>query len=182
MYTEANPDGYLPIPHGCRIMLKVLELRQKQCSDENIGLVRMQGKDKVIVPAGKTVVLEGTVTVKKFHTERSVLLEHPSVSSLPAGLLVKACLLDSPSNQPCKLPVVVSNESEHDITIPAKSVIAELSAIRAVLSHKQSVSEPSGCEPSKTSSVTFDFTDSPIPSDWKDCITQKLSSMPEVFA
>ncbi len=179
MYTEANPDGYQSIPHGYRTVLKVLELRQKQCSDENIGLVRMHGKDKEIILAGKTVVLEGTVSVKGFYTERSALLEYPSVSSLPGGLLVKACLLDLLSNQPCKLPVVVSNESEHDITIPAKSVIAELSAIRTVLS--QSVSESSECEPSKTFSVTFDFADSPIPSDWKDRITQKLSSMPEVF-
>lgn len=182
MYTEANPEGYQPIPHGYRNVLKILELRQKRCSDKTVGLVRMRGKDRVIAPAGETVVLEGTVSIKGFYTERSALLEYPSVSSLPGGLLVQTCLVDLPNNQSCKLPVVVSNESEHDITIPAKSVIAELCAIQTVLSHKQSVSESSGCEPSKASSVTFDFADSPIPSDWKAHITQKLSSMPEVFA
>lgn len=137
IYTEANPDGHQPVPYGYRTVLKVLELRQKQCSDGNIGLVRMHGKDKETIPAGKTVVLEGSVSVKEFHTERYAILEYPSASSLPGGLLVKTCLLNLPSSQPCKLPVIISNESEHDITIPARSVIAELSAIQTVTSCRQ---------------------------------------------
>lgn len=182
MYSEDKPDNHQPVPYGYRTVLKVLELRQKQCTDGNIGLVRMHGSSPEIVPAGKTVVLEGAVSVKTFHTERSVIMEYPSSSSLPGGLLVKTCLLDLPNRQPCGLPVVISNESEHDITIPAKSVIAELSAIQTVLSHKQSVIDPSEPESSKTPSLNFDFAESPIPPDWKDHITQKLNSMPEVFA
>ena len=64
-------------------------------------------------------------------------MEYPSSSSLPGGLLVKPCLVDLPNRRSGGLPVVVSNESEHDIIIPAKSVIAELSAIQTILSHKQ---------------------------------------------
>lgn len=105
-------------------------------------------------------------------------MEYPSSSSLPGGLLVKPCLVDLP----VRLPVVVSNESEHDIIIPAKSVIAELSAIQAILSHKQSVTNASEPEPSKAADLAFDFGESPVPPEWKDRITRKLNSMPEVFA
>lgn len=76
MYTEANPDGYQPIPHGYRIVLKVLELRQKQCSDENIGLVRMQGKDKEIVPAVRKYLQEllETRVIRKSESPFSVVV------------------------------------------------------------------------------------------------------------
>lgn len=178
MCREKSPASYHPVPNGYRMVLKVLQLRQEQSHDSNIGLVRMQGRDRKLIPAGGTVVLEGMASVKDFHTERSAIMEYPSSSSLPGGLLVKPCLIDLPG----RLPVVVSNESEHDIIIPAKSVIAELSAMQVILSHKQSVTNPSEPEPSKATNLTFDFGESPVPPEWKDRITRKLNSMPEVFA
>lgn len=178
MCREKSPASYHPVPNGYRMVLKVLQLRQEQSHDSNIGLVRMQGRDRKLIPAGGTVVLEGVASVKEFHTERSAIMEYPSSSSLPGGLLVKPCLIDLPG----RLPVVVSNESEHDIIIPAKSVIAELSAMQVILSHKQSVTNSSEPEPSKATNLTFDFGESPVPPEWKDRITRKLNSMPEVFA
>lgn len=56
----------------------------------------------------------------------------PLSSSLPGGLLVKPCLVDLPCKQQGKLPVVICNQSDHDVIIPPKSVIAELSAIHPV--------------------------------------------------
>lgn len=118
----------------------------------------MQGRDRKVIPAGGTVVLEGMVSESL--TERSVVVEYPSG----------------------KLPFVISNESDHDITIPAKTVITELSAIQTILSHKQSMTRTSESEHSKAAEVAFDFGESPVPPEWKDRTTQKLSCMPEVFA
>lgn len=146
MCREKSPESCHPVLNSYRTVLKVLQLRQGQNHDSNFGLVRMQGRDRKVIPAGGMVVLEGMVSVKEFHTERSVIMEYPTPSSLPGGLLVKPCLVDLPHRQPGKLPVVVSNESGHDITIPAKTVIAELSAIQTILSHKQSVTKPSESE------------------------------------
>lgn len=179
---EKSPASCYPVLNGYRMVLKVLQLRQEQSHDSNIGLVRMQGRDRKVIPAGETVVLEGMVSVKEFHNERSVVMEYPSSSSLPGGLLVKPCLIDLPCRQPGRLPVFISNESDHDITIPAKTVIAELSAIQTILSNKQSVTKPAESEHSKTADLAFDFGESPVPPEWKDRITQKLNSMPEVFA
>ncbi|KAG1946284.1 interleukin-1 receptor accessory protein-like 1-A [Pimephales promelas] len=178
MCREKSPAKYHPVSNGYRTVLKVLQLRQERSHDSNIGLVRMRGRDRKLIPAGETVVLEGVASVKEFHTERSAIIGYPSSSSLPGGLLVQPCLVELPG----RLPVVVLNESEHDIIIPAKSVIAELSAIQAILSHKQSMTNPGEPEHSKMADLTFDFGESPVPPEWKDRITQKLNSMPEVFA
>lgn len=45
------------------------------------------------------------------------------------------------TNQNCKLPVVLRNETCHDIVIPAKTVLAEVHAIQWVKKHTVSTSE-----------------------------------------
>lgn len=50
----------------------------------------------------------------------------------------------------------------------------------SVINHQQSVSQPS--EPTKPSSLSFDFADSPLPPEWKETIINNLNAMPEVFA
>lgn len=187
MHKEKGPVIHHPSADGYKTVLKVLQLRHEQCHDSNIGVVRMHGKDKKVVPAGETVVLEGTVAVKGLQSEKCAIVEYPT-SSLPGGLLVKTCLLNIPTRSPCRLPVVISNASEHDITIPAKSVIAELNAIQAILPHKQSATE--GQEPTKLPGskspdqpkLVFDFGESHISPEWRDRIVEKLNGMPEVFA
>lgn len=136
MREEKSSASYQPVPSGYRTVLKVFQRRQEQSHYSNVGLGRMQGRDRKVIPAQRTVVLEAVVLVKEFHTEKSAILEYPSSSSLPGGLLVKPCVIDLPCKQPHKLPVVNSNESDHDVILPAKTVIAELSAIQTILSHK----------------------------------------------
>lgn len=83
---------------------------------------------------------------------------------------------------------MVSNESERDITIPAKSVIAELNAIQSILPHKpsatygQETTDLPGSKSPKESKLVFDFGESQISPEWKDRIVKKLNDMPEVFA
>lgn len=55
-----------------------------------------------------------------FQSEKSVVLEQPSSSPLTGVLMVKAGLVDIPQQWPYKLSVVFSNESDHNIVIPAK--------------------------------------------------------------
>lgn len=106
--------------------------------------------------------------MKEFQPEKSAIMEYPSSYYLPGELLVKPCLIDLPCKQLAKLSVVISNESNHDFIIPAKTVIAELSEIQTILSHKQSMTKPSDSEHSKAADLAFDFGESPVPSEWKD--------------
>ena len=89
-----------------------------------------------ISPAGKTIVLEGSVIGTSFHFENCGIIEPPSTSPLPGGLLVSQCLLTLPA-KPGRLPDVLTNESEHDITIPPKTVLAELNSIQCVIPNEK---------------------------------------------
>lgn len=181
-----------PIPHSYKVVFKVLELRQKRATDSHHGLLKMQGRDSQVIPAGRTVVVEGLALASGIQGERSVIIEYPSSSPLPGGLLVKAGLVDFPQLKPYKIPVVISNESDHDIVIPAKCTLAEISAYQSVLLKEHSVVKQKGpTEPlqrppesqtSQEASISFNFGESPVPSEWKERITQQLNNMPDVFA
>lgn len=107
--------------------------------------------------------------------------EHPSSSSLPGGLLVKTCVVDLPTKQPCKVPVILTNESDHDVIVPQRCVIGETSAFQEVFSKEHGVlTSRSDCL--LKSDIKFNLRNSPAPAEWKERITKKLNSMPEVFA
>lgn len=125
------------LPYGYRVVLKIMQQRHKQKENSSIGLVRLSGKDPEAVPAGQSRVIEGSVHVNSQTSDRWIVIEPPSSSFLPGGVLVTSCLFSLPDNLSQKLLVVLHNESEHDIIIPAKSVIAEIHALQEVLSSKQ---------------------------------------------
>ncbi|RXN17163.1 Retrovirus-related Pol polyprotein from transposon 412 [Labeo rohita] len=92
---------------------------------------------------------------------------------------------DSIANLPTKLsrciPVILKNESNHDITLSPKAVIGEIHAIKSVQSIESSTSD-SQTNPDHKPNLSFDFGNSPVPSEWKERIIKRLNSMPEVFA
>ncbi|XP_076745452.1 retrovirus-related Pol polyprotein from transposon opus [Maylandia zebra] len=189
IYSETDLANRQPLPHGYKVVFKIIELRRKQTSDTHQGVVKLLGKMPQVIPAGSTVVVEGVALGEGLQDEKSVVIEYPSSSPLPGGLLLKAGLVDFPQRRPHKLPVVISNESDHDIVIPAKCTIAEVSAYQTILlkeHNKTKQSELSQRTPETPSfqepTITFNFGDSPVPLEWKQRITQQLSGMPEVFA
>lgn len=189
IYSEADITNRQPLPHGYKVVFKVIELRRKQASNNHQGVVKMQGKMPQVIPARETVVVEGVALVSGFQDEKSIVVEYPSSSPLPGGLLVKAGLVDFPQLRPHKLPVVISNESDHDIVIPAKRIIAEICAHQTILLKKHSVTDQSQnsqnsseTQSSQEPTLNFNFGDSPVPLEWKQRITQQLNNMPEVFA
>lgn len=144
----------------------------------------LQGRSSKVIPAGETVVVEGVTVAYCLQSKKSVVIEQPSLPSLPGGLLVTASLVDIPLQRPYKLPVVISNESDHDIVIPAKCAIAEISAYQSILLQEHSVvkqSEPLSKSPetqsNKKHDLNLNFGESPLPSEWKEQITQQLNNM-----
>lgn len=168
------------LPYGFRAILNVLGHRLKQKSNSIIGSVRILGTKPEVVPAGQTLVLEGSISIQEPSSDKWVLMESPTESSLPGGLLCASCLVTLPSTTSRKIPVIMKNETEHDVLVPAKSVIAELHSLQSVII-KEAVTE-SGNPMKAAQPFTIDFGDSPIPEEWKDRISQKLWSIPEVFA
>lgn len=145
--------------------------------------MRLSGREPKIVPAGQSCVCEGTVPVSCQTLDRWIVVEPPSSSSLPGGVMVTNCLISLPDSPSQRLPVVWRNENKHDFTIPAKSIIATIHALQEVISAKQNVTEAA---PSKNVSlspenveVNFNFDDSPLPPEWRERV--KKTAMPEVF-
>ncbi|KAK7925002.1 hypothetical protein WMY93_007312 [Mugilogobius chulae] len=109
---------------------------------------------------------------------------------------LESYIMTCPSRSSFKLPVLVKNETAHDIRIPAGHMIAEVSLPKAVSvlpdDNKIAATEKSQSAPnvatctslqtSESNQLTFDFTDSPLSEEWKERITKKLNSMSEVFA
>lgn len=168
---------HVPSNFGYRDVLKILQIRQKQFTDGNIGLVRLPRNGHRVIPAGQSLVLHASTILRDRHTDKWAVLEHPS-SPLPGGLIVKACLVTVDGHS--QLPVLVTNTTDHDVTIPPRSVVAELNAVQSVFP-KESCTAISDAD-NKSSHLDFNFADSPITPEWKERITQKLQNVSEVFS
>lgn len=169
---------FQPSTHGYRAVLKTLQLTNQQNDTGSVGVVRLLSRVPVRVPAGRTLVIEGSARMSSPSPCPSVLLHHPA-SALSGGLCVSSCLISLPALAPFKVPVIVTNESEQDAYIPPLSVIAELESYQCILSQHEVTSLPID----KTSAkLNLNFGDSPIPPEWKERVTEKLAAMPEVFS
>ncbi len=183
-YLETNDSVCQAVPFGYKAVIQTIEHRRQQKVNSSIGIVRLPDVTPTVVPAGQNVVLEGVVSVKGQVAERWAVMEPPSYSPFPGGLLVASCLFNLPQHPSRKVPVVLKNETEHDIIIPGKSVIADIHALQKVMSHNvvKSDCSVSNVRAEPTKELCFDFGDSSLPGEWKKRITQKLRAMPEVFA
>ncbi|ROL51100.1 hypothetical protein DPX16_14631 [Anabarilius grahami] len=114
-------------------VLKTLELRHKQNANGCLGLVRLQGKESVVIPAQQTVALCGKANVNGLSTKECVLLEPPSNSFLPRGVLFSRGVVQVPSFPTQKLTVQLRNESYRDVVLQPNAVVAEVHAIESII-------------------------------------------------
>lgn len=96
--------------------------------------LRLASRTPIKIPAGCTTVLSGSVRTISYPAGKCALIKRPS-ASLPGGLCVKNCLITLPSHAPHRIPVMITNESDQNITLPLLSIIAELSLSPQVLIH-----------------------------------------------
>lgn len=122
-------------------------------------------------------------TVSQYQvSDRSIVIESTLLSSLPGGMLVTSCILSLPDNPLQELPVVLHNESNHNIIIPARSVIAEIHALHEVISNQQDPTDTAHSDCIKPAeNVKLNFDGSPLPAEWRERTEQKLCTVPEVF-
>ena len=172
---DCRPQSFLP---GYRVVLKILEVRKKQSSTGALGLIKARSNTPEVVPAGSTAVVEGQVHMSSAHQDKWAVVEAASVSSLPGGLLVASSLCTLPVKRPCSMSILLRNETQHDVTIPPRTVLAEIHAVQQVMGKDPSADLTAP----ETKKMEFDFGDSPLPPEWKERVTGLLNSMPEVFS
>ncbi|KAL1254368.1 hypothetical protein QQF64_016597 [Cirrhinus molitorella] len=141
--------------------------------------VRALGKDHITIPAKQKLCVPAQVRIKKSISKALFVLEHPKDFPLPGGLLVENAVVNVPYRSCSKVPVILKNMTEHDITLHPKCVIAEMAAAH-VLPLKPEV--PSCSNQMSSGKLAFNLDDSPIPEGWKKRISDKLNSLPDVFA
>ncbi len=164
-------------------VINILEKRKQQASSGAVGSVKLKGNQQEVVSAGCSVVLDGLVQVKVPLFEKWVSVEPPTMSSLPGGLLVASSLHSLPPRQRfAQLPVVLRNDTQIDIVIPPKAVIAEVHAVQRVEKEFSKVDTESEKMEPILPKVPIDFGDSPLTPEWKKWITLILNSMPDIFA
>ncbi|KAK0132637.1 Paraneoplastic antigen Ma1 [Merluccius polli] len=59
IYSETDLAHRQPLPHGYKVVFKVLELRRKQANNDHQGVVKLRGKMPQVIPDGETVLVVG---------------------------------------------------------------------------------------------------------------------------
>ncbi len=112
--------------HGYKAVIRVLEARQQRAGASVLGQVKLKGGMPEMVTAGSTVVLNGCVNITGPLSETWVTVEPSASSSLPGGLLVASCLHSIPPKRNVQIPIVLKDETQVDLTIPPRAVLAEV--------------------------------------------------------
>uniref|UniRef100_A0A3B3QR63 Gypsy retrotransposon integrase-like protein 1 n=1 Tax=Paramormyrops kingsleyae TaxID=1676925 RepID=A0A3B3QR63_9TELE len=190
-----------PVTENCAYAALVQHLRSiyKSKAQDKAGKVKLLHKRRIVIPAGQKVVLDGYVKNVNSFTGSSFLVDYPSNSYFLRGLTFCSYIMTSPRRTSFKVPILLKNETRHNITVPAHCILAELTVPVSVSlltspkgdSRMENKDPPSfrlaaGCYAahpvSPENDITFDFGDSPLTEEWKERITKKLNLVPEVFA
>lgn len=177
-HLESDSVNFKLIKHGYRAVLQLLQLRHQQAQGSSEGVVRLASKSPVSVPAGHTLVVEGSVNTSILLPGDWALVEQPD-TPLPGALCVQSCLVSLQNQVPYKVPVVILNESEQSVILPSLSIIAKVAIVPQILSHNVIFDCSKNAD---NVDLHFDFGDSPIPMDWRERVITKLRDMPEVFS
>lgn len=181
-HAQENQGNVNPAFIGYRAVLKILDVRHKQMNTEVLGCVRLEGATPKVVSAGSVAVLDGVVHLSCCPTDNLTTLEQPAMSSMPGRLLLASGLYSLPAKRSFNLPVLVRNDTQNDIAVPPKAVIAEMHAVRCAIETKPRHDASHTQMNSDSSQMKFDFGDSPLSAEWRSRISTLLNTMPEVFA
>lgn len=144
--------------------------------------VKLRGRRALIIPAQQKLCTTGVVRVGKTTHHTGFVLEPHEHRPLPGGVFLESALVNIPCEASCKVPIVLRNMSDHDVTLHQQSILAQISAAQCVTPLDSERRAPS---PSELSSITLSFENlekSPITEQWKRRVTEKLNSISEVFA
>lgn len=155
-------------------------IAQMRDLDNHAHPVRLHGENPITIPAKQKCCVTGDVRLKK-NTQTTFVLEPNERHGLPGGMFLEAALMDIPFKSSSKVPVVLRNLSDHDVTLQPKRIIAQICATPQIIPLGPEQGDSRHNKPD-IDNLKFNLNDSPISEQWKDRITTKLRSISEVFA
>ena len=108
---------------------------------DELCLVRSTKKANFI-PAGETVRLSCRANTGPIHRKTPVLFEPNELEQWPAGLVVHEVLTTVKEGDSAILPITVTNNSNHDIVLPGRTVLGRLQLVRSVAPVEVSFKDP----------------------------------------
>ncbi len=163
---------------------RAYKLRAKTMNDK-LPSVRL--RRPVILPAGQTVVVEGSVR-NPLGQEADVLVDNPQSEDLPDGIIVCSGVMTLKAGSKVKLRVALENHSCHDVLIPFKAKICDLylpkdigpptSTMITANSYPLQVDSDRVDDPQEK----FNLDDSPVDEHWRDRFLNLLKSRTQVFS
>lgn len=192
-------EGVSKIPENCAYASLIRHLhsicKDKTKDNGKVGTVKLQCKRSIAIPACQKMALTGYSRNVPTVPGTPLMVEPPTYSNLPSGLAFCSYIISSPCRTSFKVPILLKNETTHNIMVPAHCALAGFSVPlfisptgepqmeRSVSQQPTTKADCYGAsQVSPASPIEFDFSDSPLPDQWKDRITKKLNSLPEVFA
>ena len=94
------------------------------------------------IPAGETVRLSCRANTGPIHRKTPVLFEPDELEQWPVGLVVHEVLTTVKEGESAILPITVTNNSNHDIVLPGRTVLGRLQLVRSVAPVEVSFKDP----------------------------------------
>ena len=85
-----------------------------------------------VVPAGQTVRLPCRANTGPIHRKTPIIFEPDELATWPIGLAVHESLTTVKKRNATILPITVTNNTNHDITLPGRVVLGRLQLVRSV--------------------------------------------------
>ena len=148
--------------------------------DNHAHPVRLHGGKPITIPAKQKCCVAGDVRLKK-NSQTTFVLEPNERHGLPCGVVLEAALMDISFKSSSKVPVVLHNLNDHDVTLQPKRIIAQVCAAQQITQLGPEQGDSRHNKPD-SDNLKFNLDDSPVSERWKDRIITKLRSIPEVFA
>lgn len=99
--------------------------------DSHAHPVRLHGGNPITIPAKQKCCVVVDVRLKK-NSRTTILLEPNERHGLPGGMFLEAALMDFLFKSRNKVPVVLRNLGDCDVTLQTKCIIAQISAAQQV--------------------------------------------------
>lgn len=148
--------------------------------EDEVACVKWMGPGSLTLPPGGECCAICEVELKRPLGKDMLMVEASPTAPLPSGVLLQPMVVHGTAVDD-HLTILIQNESKKDTVIPVGTVLGQLCHVDPVVPslkvETEAVTVPTELDPQ-----LIQFGDSPIPSQWKARLRQKLCKRANVFS